>query len=130
MNKQELAVNLKHSGNNCCQAVLLAYAEELKLPEELLRKLGAGFGTGMGCMESTCGALCGAELLLGLSQYNGRPVLADARKIHDAFTQKTGASICKDLKGITTGTMLCSCDDCVRYAVEIAELYLKKELST
>lgn len=128
MNKQELAINFKHSGNNCCQAVLLAYAEELQLPEELLKKLGAGFGLGMGCAEGTCGALCGAEIILGLLKYHDNPIISDAKKLHNAFIEKTGACLCKDLKGITTGKMLCSCDDCVRYAVEILELYQKGEL--
>ncbi|MDE6658158.1 MAG: C-GCAxxG-C-C family protein [Oscillospiraceae bacterium] len=128
VNKQELAINFKRSGNNCCQAVLLAYTEELQLSEELLRKLGAGFGLGMGCMEGTCGALCGAEMILGLLTYQGKPITANAKKLHHAFIEKTGACLCKDLKGITTGKMLCSCDDCIRYAVEILELYLKGEL--
>ena len=120
MNKKELAVNYKHQGNNCCQAVLLAFAEELNLSEEFLQRLGAGFGAGMGCMEGTCGALCGAEMLLGLK--NNKTV--KSRQIHQEFTQKCGASICKDLKGMTTGKMLCSCDDCVRNAAEIAEKYI------
>ncbi|MBR4319752.1 MAG: C_GCAxxG_C_C family protein [Oscillospiraceae bacterium] len=120
LNKQELAVTYKHQGNNCCQAVLLAFAEELNLSEEFLQRLGAGFGAGMGNMEGTCGALCGAEMLLGLkNSRNVRP-----RQIHQEFTQKCGASVCKDLKGVTTGKMICSCDDCVRNAVEIAEKYI------
>lgn len=60
MNKQELAVQLKHTGCNCCQAVLCAFAEESGLSELQLRQIGAGFGAGMGCMEATCGALIGA----------------------------------------------------------------------
>lgn len=127
LNKKELAVNFKHNGNNCCQAVLLAFANELNLSEELLRQMGAGFGAGMGCMEGTCGALCGAEMLLGLKEFQGKPVSAKARQIHQDFTQKCGASLCKDLKGITTGKMLCSCDDCVRNATETAEKYIFSE---
>ncbi len=122
--KKELAVYYKHNGNNCCQAVLLAFADELAVPPEILRQMGAAFGGGMGCMEGTCGALCAAEMLLGLKQFQGRPVLSTARQIHQDFTQKCGASVCKDLKGIETGTVLCSCDDCVRNAAESAENYI------
>ena len=121
MEKKELAVHLKHSGCNCCQAVLCAFTAESGLPEEALRKLGAGFGVGMGCMEATCGALVGAQLLLGLRQYSGKPILADAKTLHQAFAKKCGASICKDLKGRDTGVVLCECDDCVRNAVELVE---------
>ena len=121
MDKKELAVHLKHSGCNCCQAVLCAFTAEAGLPEEALRKLGAGFGVGMGCMEATCGALVGATLLLGLRKYTGKPVLADAKALLHAFTGKCRASICKDLKGRDTGIVLCECDDCVRNAVELTE---------
>ena len=119
--KQERAVELKHNGCNCCQAVLCAFAGESGLSESLLKQLGAGFGAGMGCMEATCGALVGAQILLGLKKYYGRPVMAEAKALHQKFSQKCGASICKVLKGVETGVVLCSCDDCVRNAVALAE---------
>ena len=117
MDKRELAVDLKHNGYNCCQAVLCAFKDEVDIPEETLKKMGASFGGGMGCMESTCGALCGAQMLLGLKKYNGKPIIKDAAVLHREFTEKSGASICKELKGIGTGKVLCECDDCVRNAV-------------
>jgi len=121
MSRKEEAVVRKHNGYNCCQAVLCTFAEESGLPEETLKQLGAAFCAGMGCMEATCGALCAAEMLLGLKKYDGRPILRDAASLHRAFTEKCGASICKDLKGIGTGKVICECDDCVRAAVELAE---------
>ena len=124
MDKKELAVQLKHSGCNCCQAVLCAFTAEAGLAEEALRKLGARFGIGMGCMEATCGALVGAQLLLGLRKYSGKPVLSDAKALYQAFAEKCGASICKELKGRDTGVVLCECDDCVRNAVELVEEFL------
>lgn len=121
MTKPELAVRLKHAGCNCCQAVLCAFAEESGLSEAQLKQLGAAFGAGMGCMEATCGALVGAQLLLGLKKFSGRPVMAEAKALHQNFTQKCGASICKDLKGRDTGIVLCECDDCVRNAAALVE---------
>lgn len=44
------AVELKASCN-CAQAVVLSYADKLPLEEETLKKLAAGYGGGMGCME-------------------------------------------------------------------------------
>ena len=116
MKKEELAVQLKHDGCNCCQAVLCAFADETGLAESQLRQLGAGFGAGMGCMEATCGALVGAQILLGLKKYSGKPVLSDARALYQAFVERCGASICGELKGRDTGKVLCACDDCVRTA--------------
>ena len=121
MDRREKAVELKHNGHNCCQAVLYAFDDELSLAEDDLNRIGAAYGVGMGCMEAICGALCAAEMILGMKEYEGRPILRDAAALHKAFTEKCGASICKDLKGKDTGVVLCECDDCVRNAVSILE---------
>lgn len=51
---------------NCAQAVLKAFEDKLPVDADTLMKLGAGYAAGMGCMESTCGALisdvCGIEI--------------------------------------------------------------------
>ncbi len=44
------AVEIKASCN-CAQAVALAFADKLPLPEETLKKLTAGCGGGMGILE-------------------------------------------------------------------------------
>ena len=119
--RAEKAEAYKHKDCNCAQAVLLAFADELGRPEEELRALGSGFCMGMGCTEATCGALCGASMVMGLCNKSGKPTAAIMREILHEFQEKAGATICKDLKGIETGRMLCSCDDCVRYAVRAAE---------
>ena len=121
MDRKEKAVELKHNGHNCCQAVLCAFEDQLSLTNENLDKIGASFGVGMGCMEATCGALCAAEMILGLMQFEGKPILRDAAELYKAFTEKCGASICKELKGRETGIVLCECDDCVRNAVCVLE---------
>jgi|GEM_PF-556571 Putative redox-active protein (C_GCAxxG_C_C). len=110
----EYAVLLKQSCN-CCQAVLCAYADETGL--SVPKSVGAAFGLGMGGMEATCGALCGAELILGLKRYQGKPIRQEAKALHESFRARCGAVLCKDLKGIETGIVLCPCNDCVRNAV-------------
>ena len=40
---------------NCAQAVTQAFADQIPVEAETLKKLGAGYAAGMGCMESTCG---------------------------------------------------------------------------
>ena len=121
MDKSTVAVELKHNGCNCAQAVLCAFTDKVGLPFDTLKKMGAAFGGGMGCMEGTCGALCAAEMLLGLTKYAGKPLGRDAAALHKAFAEKCGASVCKDLKGRDTGIVLCPCDDCVRNAAALAE---------
>lgn len=123
--KQDFAVELKNrTGDahyNCCQAVACVFSDETGVSEDVLKRIGAGFGLGMGGMEATCGALCGAEMVLGLMKYQGKPIRNDAKDLHRKFTEKCGASICKDIKGVSTGKVLCSCDDCVRNAVALLE---------
>lgn len=124
MSRSENAVALMREKNNCCQSVLLAFADLTGLSPDVLKKIGAPFGGGMGCMEGTCGALCGAETILGLVKAGGGPVRGDAAALHRAFTAKCGSSLCKEIKGRDTGKVLCSCPDCVRYAADLLDAVL------
>ena len=110
---------------NCCQAVLVAFADKLGKSEDDLLRLGSGFGSGMATMEGTCGALVGAIMVSSLLSPDGE-ARNNSRAIMSRFKELCGgATICRDLKGIETGKMLCSCEDCVRYAVLSAGEALK-----
>ncbi len=101
---------------NCCQAVLVSYAEETGLDESFLIKLGSGFGAGIAMMEGTCGALVGAIMTSSILAKDG-----EARRLSMSilprFKKLCGATACHDLKGVKTGKPLCSCENCVRNAV-------------
>ena len=111
---------------NCCQAVLVAFASELGRSEDELLRLGSGFGSGMGTMEGTCGALVGAIMVSSLLSEKGEAMTA-SRAIMPRFKELCGATICRDLKGIDTGKVLCSCENCVRNAVRAAGEALAKD---
>ena len=117
--RQDHAAALKRE-MNCCQAVVRAFADTLALDEATLMSIGSGFGSGMGTMEGTCGALVGAIMVAGL-RTNGAGTMALSRKILPRFKELCGATICRDLKGIETGKILCTCDNCVRNAILAAE---------
>ena len=91
------------------------------MTEDELKRIGASFGVGMGCLEATCGALIGAQILMGIKKYQGRTMLRDAAGVLRQFESMCKATLCKDLKGRDTGIVLCECDDCVRKAVTIVE---------
>ncbi len=115
----EVAVKYKHEGKNCAQAVLLALKDKTNLSEDELLKLGSGFGVGFGSMEATCGALIAANMILGLTG-DGKPKkMFESRDMLHDFYNLSGATICKDLKGVETGKVLCPCDDCVRNAIRV-----------
>ena len=110
---------------NCCQAVLVAFADKLGKSEDDLLRLGSGFGSGMATMEGPCGALVGAIMVSSLLSPDGE-ARNNSRAIMSRFKELCGgATICRDLKGIETGKMLCSCEDCVRNAVLSAGEALK-----
>ncbi len=116
--RAEQAVVLKNSRCNCCQAVLAALRDQTGLSEEQALTLASGFGAGMGSMEGSCGALVGAVMTAGL-HLQGAGAPRAARQLSLAFKDTCGAVTCKELKGVGTGRVLCSCDDCVRSAVMI-----------
>ena len=115
---------LRKKEMNCCQAVLVAFADEAGRSEEDLLRLG--FGSGMGTMEGTCGALVGAIMVSSLLSEKGA-AMAASRAIMPRFKELCGATICRDLKGIDTGKVLCSCENCVRNAVRAAGESLAKD---
>ena len=115
--RAELAVETFAAGKgNCTQSVLCAWEDKISVDHDTLMKLGAGYGAGMGCMQATCGALIGAVMAAG-SVTDGKGTPRTARSILTSFQEKSGATICKDLKGVETGKVLCPCAQCVRNAV-------------
>ena len=123
--RAEQAVEYKHNKCNCAQAVLLAFQKDIGKSAEELLAMGSGFGSGMGGMEATCGALCGAVMALGMLNKTEAPSKMLAKEMLKDFKEMSGgASICGELKGLKTGKMLCSCDDCVRHGVMVLDKYL------
>lgn len=106
---------------NCAQAVIATYADMVGITEQQAMNLGNAFGSGMGNMEGTCGALTGAAIIVGLAtgdKLRSRKVMT---KIMTQFQERNGATQCKLLKGVGTGQVLRSCEDCVADASELLE---------
>lgn len=112
----EKAVMYKHSGNNCAQAVVSALCDNYGIEQTELVLAAAGFGGGMGSTEGPCGALMGAVIIAGIITGGRRTTLA-SKELTKKFEEKCGAVKCRDLKGLDTGRVLCTCDNCVRNGV-------------
>lgn len=54
---------------NCCQTVLVSFAEDIGLTEQQAYALGDNFGSGMRC-GSVCGALTGALMVMGMKGWD------------------------------------------------------------
>ncbi len=126
MDRGEYAKSLKDNGMcNCCQAVCKAFSDLVCIKEEDLMKISSGFGQGMGTLESTCGALVGANIILGLLNNTQNGTVRFSRNLLKDFEALSGATQCKMLKGIGTGKVLCECGDCCKNASIVLEKTLK-----
>jgi C_GCAxxG_C_C family probable redox protein len=105
MDRGTRAIEYFNSGNSCAQSVVLAFQDRLDLSEDQIRRAASSFGSGMGRLQSTCGALTGAYMVMGLLT----PVAEDKearssqyrkiRRFTKEFEEKHGSSICSQLTG-------------------------------
>ena len=125
-----LADELHRKGYSCSQSVAVACADLVDVDATTIFRATEGFGGGMGTGDGVCGALSGALLIAGLKNSSGNltasKTKASTMKISKAmltsFREKCGgAIICRELKGVDTGKMLCSCPDCIKHGVEVVE---------
>lgn len=78
--------------HNCCQTVLMTFADKLNMDPEEAYRLGTFMGSGMRC-GATCGVLTSACLVLGAA---GAPAEAQ-RAVIQEFRQQHGTLTCVDL---------------------------------
>lgn len=129
----EEALHRHTKGYNCAQAVSCVFCDKAGIDEETMFRFTEGMGLGMGGMEGTCGAIGAAAILSGLknsSVHLDRPdskgvSYKASKKCLSDFKEQNGSVVCKDLKGVETGNVLRSCNDCIADAVRIIaqELY-------
>ena len=126
--KAEYAISLHDKGYNCAQAVACTFCKEFGVDEQEMFKIAEGFGLGMGMMEM-CGALSGMMMIIGLANSvgdleKGMPTKGATYKQVMKFKEKNGSYLCRELKGVETGKVLCSCPQCIMDAVALTEAYL------
>ncbi len=98
-----------NAGYNCCQAVVLAFKDELEIDEKTLARLSSGFGAGMGKQREVCGAVSGmfmvASVLKGYTEpkdlENKARTYSVIHSLGDEFKTKCGSIICRELLGIS-----------------------------
>lgn len=122
--RADLAVENKKSGMNCAQAVACAFADRVDVDQETLLAMTQTFGGGIGAtLEGTCGALTGASMIVGLAGkgQNKADNMKKTGALLRRFKEQNQSVVCKELKGIGTGVVLRSCEDCVRDAAQMLE---------
>ena len=105
-NREEIAAANFLSGCNCCQAVLMAYADVLGLTQEQAAMVAVGHGGGMGRLRLHCGAFSAAVMLAGAiegpdgAKKEHRPqTYARVQEIHRRFIEVKGTVSCAELLG-------------------------------
>lgn len=122
------AVELKKSGAyNCAQSVACAFCTEAGVDHETMAAMTSAYGLGMGTTYGTCGALVGAGAVIGLVERDRNRARIAIKDVMEKFEQRNGATICRELKGIESGKMLRSCNDCVADAAEFTQQYLSRK---
>ena len=110
---------------NCCQSVLVPFCKECGMTEEEAYRLGAHFGSGMR-HGSTCGAVTGALMVLGLAGKGADEATALMRR----FREKNQVLDCANLLRLAKERgeeRKCHCDRMVYEAVELLEELLGGE---
>ncbi|MCX7773898.1 MAG: C-GCAxxG-C-C family protein [Clostridia bacterium] len=141
----EKATEIFDSGFNCAQAVFTSHCEEMGLDMKTALKTACAFGSGMGCIGGTCGAVTGAFMLIGLKYGKHEPednaardkTYALVREFNKRFTAEFGSIACKDLlpydismsgelaKARESGVFRTICPKLVKRATEIVEELLE-----
>ena len=118
------AMEMHKAGFNCAQCVACASADVVGLDENEAFRLMEGFGGGMGGFSETCGAISGGVATFGYLNSGGlqNPKTKGstyklARRLVKEFGEKNGSTLCGDLKGLTGGPVLRSCDGCIEDAL-------------
>jgi len=73
MTKKERSQILFKEGFCCSQAVFSTYAEHWGFDREVFLKVSDAFGAGIGGMATTCGAVTGAIMTIGLKHGRTQP---------------------------------------------------------
>jgi C_GCAxxG_C_C family probable redox protein len=110
--RQEKAKAAFLEGHNCAQSVLLAFNTDIGLKDEDLLRISSGFGSGMGRMQETCGALTGGMMVI--SYLYGKFRVGDhaSKELSiemigafvKTFRQKHKETSCRKLLGLDLGT--------------------------
>ena len=133
--RKQLAKGYFEQGYNCCQSVVLAYADELELDNETIIRLTSSFGGGMGRLKEVCGALSGIFMVAGLKYGYLSPGASDEKKEHyeslqymaGKFKEKNGSLLCRDLLDEENDPHHALCAGYVEDAVGILEEEIKQK---
>lgn len=146
--KSDDAIQCFTDGFNCAQAVLSSFSDEYSCPKEIALKISGAFGSGMGQLGETCGAVTGALMVIGLQYGKFRitdteskdRTYACVKNYSDNFKSKFGSIKCNDLikynlsnpnelsEARKAGVFKSICPELIKGSVEILESLIKRNV--
>lgn len=87
--RTERARGLHKQGCNCCQSVVMAWADRLPIKGEDAMNVAAPFGRGLSGCREVCGCVSGMAMVCGLTGHT-----ADTRTLIERFRQSNGDIVC------------------------------------
>ena len=108
MNRAEQAKAYFEEGYNCCQAVVLAFTDELGIDPKTALAIASSFGGGFGRLREVCGAVSGMCIVAGAKYGYTDPKATTEKADHyqlirqlaKDFEEKNGSILCKVLTGL------------------------------
>ena len=133
--RKDKAIELHSNRYTCSQAVACAFCDLVNVDEVTMKDMVRRYSGGA---YKVCGAVMGAYVIVNYLNENvnlenpAEPIKEDIELLNEIerrFKEKNTSVLCKELKGITTGTVLRSCRGCVEDAAEILEEIVKKKMN-
>lgn len=87
--RMEKARALHKQGCNCCQSVVMAYADRLPIDAKAAMDVAAPFGRGLAGTREVCGCVSGMAMVCGLTGHT-----ADVRPLIEKFRTEEGDIVC------------------------------------
>ncbi len=87
--RTERAKGLHKQGCNCCQAVVMAYADMLPIKPEDAMNVAAPFGRGLAGTREVCGCVSGMAMVCGLTGHTDQ-----TRTLIERFRNEEGDIVC------------------------------------
>ena len=99
------AAELFLSGDNCAQAVAVAFTDVTGLTEAQAAKMASAFGGGMGRMREVCGAVSGMLMVLSYvygydtpgDDISKKRLYGQVQALAAAFRAENGSIICREI---------------------------------
>ncbi|MBQ5696396.1 MAG: C_GCAxxG_C_C family protein [Clostridium sp.] len=132
IDRKNKAIELHKNRYTCSQAVACAFCDLVNVDEVTMKDMVRRYSGGA---YNVCGAIMGAYVII--NYLNGdvnldnpaEPIKENIELLYELekrFKDKNTSVLCKELKGINSGTILRSCRGCVEDAAEILEEIVKE----